>query len=470
MQLLVVIFSLVALVWLAIFVLRGSLLAGCVLLILVAAIFGHPFFHTELGPIPITLDRLVLPVLIATYVVQWRLGRAEPKPLTRTEWILFALLGVLTLSTFTHDWRSTLPDEVPPVWRLIAGYWTPAVIYWIARQAPLREKPLAAIYGCFALLGVYLGLTGMAEISQQWWLVFPKHIADPELGLHFGRARGPMVQSPSYGLYLGVCVMCALTWRNSLPRQAKLLVLACLPVLLAGVFFSYTRSVWLGTGVGLFILSALTLRGQMRRVVLTGMVACAALVAATKSESILSVKREGSFSASRDSAAMRASFTYVSWKMFLDRPVLGCGFGHFAEEKLPYLHDRSYQRNLQEIRSLSHHNTFLSLLTETGVVGLGLFLALCWRFTFDAWRLWQAAKAPAWVRAHGALFLAAFGVYLLQLMFHELTFTSIDNSLIFFLAGITAGLQPWTASVARAPVAIAERQGTAWGRPAPQLG
>ena len=77
---------------------------------------------------------------------------------------------------------------------------------------------------------------------------------------------------------------------------------------------------------------------------------------------------------------MRESFAYVSWQMFWDRPIWGCGFGHFYEEKLPYLSDRRTPLKLEEIRDYIHHNTYLSLLTETGVIGLGLFLAVlaCW--------------------------------------------------------------------------------------------
>lgn len=464
---LVLIAALVVIVWTAVFATRGSLLAGCCVLIVITACLGHPFFHTQLGPLTVTLDRLLLPVLLLAYAVQWRLGRTDPKPVTRSEVVLVALVALLTISTFTHDWNVTLPDQVPPIWRLIAGYLVPAIVYWIARQSPLTDSGLSKVYACFALVGVYLGATGMAEIAQQWWLVFPKHIADPEVGLHFGRARGPMVQGPTYGLYVGVCMICAWAWsqRNAAARMP--LVLAALPILLGGVFFSYTRSVWMGAGLGLFIALALTLRGHTRRMVLGCMVVAALLVGATKYESIIGIQREGSFSASRDSAYMRASFTYVSWKMFLDRPLLGCGFGHFPTEKLPYLADRTTQRNLQEIRPLSHHNTFLSLLTETGIVGLVLFIVLLGCWVRDAWRLYRSPISPPWAKTQGMMFLGAFGVYAPQLMFHELTFSPMDNLLVFFFAGITSGLVRLAGVTAAVAAPVATANVAAWPGAAP---
>ena len=67
-------------------------------------------------------------------------------------------------------------------------------------------------------LGLYLAGTGIAEITQQWWAVFPGFIANPELGAHFGRARGPALTSVSLGIFLTVCFWA--TW-FLLPRVRR---------------------------------------------------------------------------------------------------------------------------------------------------------------------------------------------------------------------------------------------------------
>jgi len=318
----------------------------------------------------------------------------------------------------------------------------PFAVYWIARRAPLDRSKLSLVYGTLACLGVYLATTGLLEISGQWWAVFPKHIADPNLGTHFGRARGPMVQSVSFGLYLAVSLLAAWTWRGRFGRLGQLLIALLVPLLLAGIYFSYTRSVWLGTGLGTMLILGLTLRGSWRPLVTGSMLAAALLLAVTRMDNLIAFRRDSDGAAARTSATLRLCFTYVSWKMFLDRPLLGVGFGHFPEAKLPYLADRSTSLNLKPIRPYVHHNTFLSLLTETGLIGLGLYLAVLAGWGRAAWVLARNSDAPDWARAQGALLLGVLGVYSCQALFHELSYTPIDNSLLFLLAGVTVGLRP----------------------------
>jgi len=82
---------------------------------------------------------------------------------------------------------------------------------------------------------------------------------------------------------------------------------------------------------------------------------------------LLGIKREGTVEDSEHSVSQRQSFAYVSWQMFCDHPVFGVGFGRFYDRKLPYLSDRSQNFELESLRPLHHHNTLLSVLTETGL-------------------------------------------------------------------------------------------------------
>ena len=46
----------------------------------------------------------------------------------------------------------------------------------------------------------------LLEMAKLWGLVFPRFIGDPTIGIHFGRARGPMLQSVRLG------VACSPVW------------------------------------------------------------------------------------------------------------------------------------------------------------------------------------------------------------------------------------------------------------------
>src|SRR5262249_33649333 len=150
----------------------------------------------KIGPVTLTLDRLLLFGVIAAFAVQWRSKSIEPKRLTGCDWMLAALLAILTLSALTSGTPEVVaPDGGTALWRLTMSFLVPAGLYWIVRQAPLPQHAWKGWLAAMSLLGVYLAVTACAEISHQWWLVFPHYISDPTLGIHFGRARGPDLNS-----------------------------------------------------------------------------------------------------------------------------------------------------------------------------------------------------------------------------------------------------------------------------------
>jgi O-antigen ligase len=430
-------------VWGTVLALRGSLIAGAMAVLVATCCFGPHFLSFDVAGTTISLDRVLLAGLVIAWMVQWRIGRVEFKPLTAADWVVLSFVGVLTASMLLHDWRNYGPRDVPIPQHLVNGYFIPLALFWIGRQATLSERNCTWILWGLTAFGVYLAITGLLESAGAWSLVFPQYIANPKIGLHFGRARGPMVHSVSYGLYLATCLLCLWLARERLQWRWQILVIAALaPLMMAAIFLTKTRSVWIGTGAGLVVVLALTLRGRVRLAVLGTMIAAAVVVGVANLENLEGLKREGTASDTRQSTLMRKSFAYTSWKMFQDRPIFGFGFGQYVRAKLPYLNDRSVDLPLEQIRPYVHHNTFLAVLTETGLVGLGLMLAVwaCWLRT--AWKLARGRDVPPWARRQGILLLGLLAITFWQMMGHEITLTAIDQSLIYFLAGVTVGLAP----------------------------
>jgi O-antigen ligase len=430
----------VAAIWAAACARRGALLWAVLVFLLLNSAFGVYFWQRNVGPLPLTLDRVALVAVVALFVMGWCVGTNDPKPLGAADWLLAAFLAVLVTSTFTHSWNTAPPETVVPVWRLITGYLAPAVIYWVGRQMRFGQRQSNQLLAALTFFGVYLAVTAILEIAGQWSLVFPRNIAEPTLGFHFGRARGPMLHAVAFGFYLGVCLMAACLW---LPRQGRwgwATLCALAPLFLVAGYLSYTRSVWIGLALGITVLLTATLPRSWRTLALTlGVVAC--LFGGTLFwDKFLAFQREYSAAGTRESAELRKIFVHVSWQMFLDHPLLGCGFGQFYVEKFPYLSDRSTELQLEAIRPLIHHNMPLGLLTETGLLGLGLFLAVLAAWTIHAWRLWRDADAAEWTRWHSLFFLGVLGVYLPQALFHEVSYLNMVHTLLFFLAGVSTGL------------------------------
>jgi O-antigen ligase len=450
MEAIAVIAGIVGLMWGLVVLLRGGLLGGCLAVLLAGTCFSVPLFKIELGPAPLTADRILLVLVVVQYVFWRRWGLADPKPVGKPEIILLAFTAVMVLSTFCSDW--TAANYQPVSW-LILYYLMPAAVYWIARQAKYSERTMLALFGCLALFGAYLAVTALAEYFKAWWLVFPPYItttateADAEF---VGRGRGPLLNPIANGIMLAVCFGSALTWWPRLGRAGRVLLLGAAVLFLAAFYCSLTRSVWMGGILTLALAIGLALPWSWRLPLLGGGLLAVVLVAATQWENLLAFKRDKALEAEKtaESVELRPIMAVVAWHMFLDRPLLGCGYSQYKTEHRNYLSDRSTNMPLERTREFIPHNVVLSLLTETGLMGLGLFAAMVFFWTRDAWRLWSNTAAPLWARQQGLLLLIALAAYFINGMFHDVSVQPMMNMTLFFLAGVTAGLRPLTRGAA----------------------
>jgi len=89
---------------------------------------------------------------------------------------------------------------------------------------------------------------------------------------------------------------------------------------------------------------------------------------------------------------------------------------------------------------LHHHNTLLSVLTETGLVGLAAFVAVFVAWGRCAWSLAKSVDAAPWIRAQGVLTLALMANYFSSAIFHDLTLLPSQELFLFIFAGLTVNL------------------------------
>jgi O-antigen ligase len=403
MTAILIIAAVCALVWVTYLTLRGSLVGGCLVYLILVTCFANQFAQFDIGPLTWTLDRLFLGLLVAAFCVQWRLGKIDFKKLTASEYLLAAFLVLAIISTFAHDWRAASTD-VSVTMRLANGFIIPAMIYMIARQAKLSEGNVSF---------VHVGL------------------------------RGPALQSSVNGSVMVMCLgalWVTYAWQMRGSRTGLLLAILSVPIFATAVYFTYTRSVWLGAAVAGTIVLGLTLQGRWRPLILGGLTAVALLAIVTQWDSLVAFRREDSAAVTRESTYMRASFAYVSLQMFKDRPLRGVGFGQFTRRNRTYLSDRSTALHLESIRGYVHHNTPLCVLVEMGLIGLLVYLAFFAAWLRNGWRLWKNRQQPNWARAHGLILIAALACYAAQMIFHDVTYSPIDNTLLYLLAGLASGL------------------------------
>ncbi len=434
-------FAVAGVVWAAVFWRRGgTLIAGCLAVMLAGACFSVPFFKIEAGPAPLTIDRIAFALLCVAFIFAWRWGLTSPKPISRADFITLVFVAAVTLSALTADF--TAKNFQGLSW-LIIYYWMPLGMYWIARYVVDDERSQKILFASLAVFGVYLALTGLAEYKEAWSVVFPSYIqATPSSEAEFvGRARGPFLNPIGNGITLCVCLGASLMLWPGSTRRRQLLVAAAAAVITLGIGLTLTRSVWMSGGLTLAICVGLALPWNWRLPLLGGAALVAMLLTVAQWDNLVAFKRDKNLSADKtaESVELRPVLARIAWLMFQDRPLFGCGYSQYGQEHLAYLNDRSTNLPLEKGRPYIQHNVFLSLLTETGAIGVGLFIMTLSFWTRDAWRLWRSTCSPLGARQCGMLALVAVGAYALNGMFHEVSVIPMDNMTLFFLTGVMSG-------------------------------
>lgn len=477
--------------------------AGTAAGVVVAAIFfGYPFFHWEVSPIPITIDRLLWAVMAAQLV--WRirtvpalLGRDVPLPIASTSQEGFhGSIGALRLALGEgRPWDGAIccgrfagwdlgrrlsgvpaADWVPFVWvlylalsaavtaaaggdaqaaasRWLFYYALPLGVYLALRTTGFKARSVRGVLLACVVLGGYLTLMGLFETAGHRAWVFPRYVASPDYAEFFGRARGPLLNPIGNGMLLLVAWSAVWTlWPNASPRGRAILIAAS-GLMGVGLGCTLTRSVWMAAAAATLWLLAGIVPGRFRARTAATFVAVAAVAAVALSGRLLELKRDRDLgaSAAAESVRLRPILAAVALRMAGDRPLLGFGLGQYDRAKLPYLSDRFGHYPLERARPYTQHNVFLSLLVETGIVGLAGFVLMLALWFRDAWRTVFAATASRSRRAAALLLGAVLIAYVVNGMFHDMSIIPQVHLVLFAAAGFSRGAISETARPERSP-------------------
>ena len=413
---------------------------GGVLVLLVGSVFGYDFFNVAAGPLPITLDRLLLGCLVILAGWAWLMNRENLRRPNGMDLAIIGVVALLFLSTFLHDYKFS---ESLPLSRLLFFYCLPLALYAVVRTAKLNQFDLAVITTAIGGLGIYLALIGIAETRGFHALVFPRYIVESTESEFFGRGRGPFLNPVSNGIFLIAGFCCVWFGWPKASRRGRLLIIAASLIVAVGVYSTLTRSVWMAlilvVGIGLWITTSVSQKGAL---VVAGTLA---LIVAfpVLGDKVLSFKRDKDVSVSdmSKSAELRPLFFTVAMRMFEDRPLFGCGFGQYAREKYPYLQDSQTGKPLAMTKGYLQHNVFLAYLTELGLAGLGMLLLMLGVMTRSAWLLWIDRKRTLEERQFGLLLAAVLIGFCINGMFHDTSIIPMVNYLLLFVAGIVNNIR-----------------------------
>lgn len=339
----------------------------------------------------------------AGYLIQDKNKRNVSRATLRSQY-LFALLFILWI-TITHPQAAIFSQDRN--WLLT--YIQLFILMWLASKLlnPERHNLLMQVYLYFAFVSAVMAIGG-GRIGN----TFSNTI----------RATGFAGNANEEALYLIVGVI--FWFHLYLDEHAfksfagKLLYLAILLTLIIGVFETVSRTGFIALMAGVLLVFILNINRIVRVTRLNSLLVVIPLIIISIVVmipagywNILSDTNKalvGNLQGTEQSGTfyLRLTFWKAALRMWEDQPIWGQGIGQFR-----FLYGE-YRDPGQRLRVSPAHNAFISLLAETGIVGLGLYLFWMFSIFLSLWRemkkgLAYSSNATTWF-----IVLVVFGIFM----------------------------------------------------------
>jgi len=434
---LAVLFIIAISVWFVPLLERARLpILGAIVLI-VGTVFGPAFFSID-GPLLISIDRVLFGIVCVIAFFSLRGKTAHLPSLTASDGVVVFYVAWVFFSAIRGD----APAGSSPTGTWIFYVLLPALMYGVVRVARVRDMDLRRLESIMLALGLYLAITGFFEARGWYALVFPRYIADPEVWEFFGRGRGPLLNPSANGIVLTMGLAIAAVRLLRAGRGGQLVYGFAVLVMMAGIYATLTRSVWIGGFLALAIIFWNVTPRWTKVLGLCAGVLLAGFVVAGLKDQLLRMKRDKNLSAEESvkSIQLRPLLAIVAWEMFKDAPVAGHGFGHYFQHSMDYYAIRGYDMPLENTRGYYQHNVLLSIAVNNGIVGLAAFTFLLCGWMRGGWRMAHRDDLSEPKRNAGLIVVATIAGYFVGGMFQDVTIMPMINMYLFFFAGLIVNL------------------------------
>jgi O-antigen ligase len=332
--------------------------------------------------------------------------------------ITWPVLGLLVLS----GWGIAIqPYDAQAISVFAAKWLVPFAMFHAASMLWDEPKFLARFEWFSIAILAYLIFVSIAFLVGATGLIFPAYILNESLGL----------QAVANGMTLNLLGLIALNAfrRKRLHGPVGFLILGTLPL---AILATRTRSVWLGFAGSILLLFFRSpdrrLRSACKGWAIAAVMALVACVNLAKPQQSLADRLED-----RSPVQFRMAVYQAGWEMFQARPLLGWNGDTMRTELGKRISDFH-----QDV--FYFHNTYLEILVEHGLLGLGLYVWLA----FGLFRV--GSRGLVTDKAFGKSFLdmdfrSAWPIFVLVFLVNG-SFVVMNyqfvNGLLFALAGMLA--------------------------------
>ncbi len=418
-----------------------ALLLAC--WVIAAAVFGPNFFILRFaGVFDITIERLLFIVVIGYVAVGLFTGRVNIVSRNSIEIAMFAFAVICLISMMRFGFVSVDPARFPSPWFVfITGYLFPFVVYIYAKSYIQTEKQIHLVLTALFIFGIYLCLIAPLEYFKLRQYVYPQYINDPKISiLHLDRARGPFLNAAFNGVAIVIGFISGMHLLSKRARFSLTCNQAALLLFPPAIFFTLTRSVYLGFLISLFIFFFWYKTPFSKWKLISIPVAIAVAAIFINAHRLTSSDRREGGVYQVEEIQIREALLGMSYFLFKQHPVLGIGLAQFIPVatlsytgKVPYVVEVSPPQ--------FQHNHLMGIATELGLGGLCAYLIM---LVLILRRIHQTLKILPETGLLGKNFcivvIAVWCVYLENNLFVEPSNALFVNSVPFLFAGLADGL------------------------------
>ncbi|MBJ7521556.1 MAG: O-antigen ligase family protein [Solirubrobacteraceae bacterium] len=313
-------------------------------------------------------DRMLIAVAVLAAVL--RVPAVRDRPPLRigpAHVVLGAYAAYVVLSALV--WGTLFADPLRVIDRMGLSAFA---VFLVAPLIFFTERDRRVFGWMLVALGGYLAVTAVMESTAARGFVVPAFIADPALGIHFGRARGPFLDAATNAFAMFSCATAALIMRGRTDdgrlRALCLLVIAGCAL---GVLLSLQRSAWVGASLAtlLTFISFRELRPWLLPALVVGVLGVCAAFTFVPGLSTAADTRANA----QGSVWDRQNLNAAAVNMFLDRPLIGHGWDTFERVGNDFFwQGADYPLTAQAKTGV--HNVVLARLSELGLIGTTLWI------------------------------------------------------------------------------------------------
>ncbi len=326
------------------------------LAVYVAVLFVQDIAALSVGPN--SMGVLVFLGWIGTLVTR----SARPVVLREQSRLLLALTLFALWLTLSLVWAQNSSDTANGV-----QTWLIAILAFVVAVTTLRSSRDVTIIAVAFIVGAAISVAfGIANGALSAAASSTNEIALQ--GRFTGGGGDPNVQAAGF---LVAMFLCAGLWSIARRRLARIGLLLAFVVVAIGFFATQSRGGFIALAVTA-IVGLVALPRQRKR--LLGLAAAAG--AGLGVVAVVNPSAIGRMTDIGGGTSGRSDLWTVAWKIFTEHPLVGIGLNNFQVLQSRYTLKAGKLTRVDLLAETPHlvHNVYLQLLTETGVVGLAIFL------------------------------------------------------------------------------------------------